>query len=51
MGTRFDPVLKQRRELARREARRARREARREQREQHRLDRARIPDEHFSQTE
>jgi len=44
-------VLKQRRELARREARRARREARREQREQHRLDRARVPDEHYTPDE
>jgi hypothetical protein len=51
MGTRYDPVLKQRRELARREARRARRETRREQREQHRLDRARVPDEHYTPDE
>ena len=51
MGTRFDPVLKQRRELARREARRARREVRRERREQRRLDRARLADEHFTPDE
>ena len=51
MGTRFDPVLKQRRELARREARRSRHEARREQHEQHRIDRARIADEHFTPDE
>jgi hypothetical protein len=47
MGTRFDRVLKQRRELARREASRARRE----RREQRRLDRARIADEHFTPDE
>ncbi len=47
MGTRFDPVWRQRRDQARRAARQARREAQRERREQRRLERARIGDEHY----
>jgi len=51
MGTRFDPTVRQRRDQARRAARHARHEHRDELREQHRLDRARLSDEHCTPDE
>jgi hypothetical protein len=51
MGTRFDPTVRQRRDQARRAARHSRHEHRDELREQHRLDRARLSDEHCTPDE